>query len=359
MAKPIEQLVVEANQRLKAGRTGLVIELRKNSLCLRGTLPPKPDSDRPEAHQQRIPTGYLANPAGIQRAEADARAISAQLIRKEFVWTNHVEIFTTETATTAEVIERLSVDYLAKYSVTSWKTYLTIAYKWLPQHEPLSAKAIIKVLDKYPQSSSSREKAYNGMSVLIKYAKLNIDITNYKSTYARASLNPKDIPSDQEIVFWHGKILNPQWQYAYGVFATYGLRNHELFFIEWDLPNIRVTEGKTGARIIYPLHPEWVDRFNLANAVLPTTGRATHKSQGEAVCKYFARQKLPFSIYCLRHAWAIRNIGYGISDTVAAACMGHSVDVHTQTYQRWMSERDIAAVVSRAIANPNRPLAPV
>jgi hypothetical protein len=80
MAKPIEQLVIEANQRLKAGRTGLIIELRKNSLCLRGTLPPNPDSDRPEPHQQRIPTGYLANPAGIQRAEA--RIIAGLLVKK-------------------------------------------------------------------------------------------------------------------------------------------------------------------------------------------------------------------------------------------------------------------------------------
>jgi len=86
--------------------------------------------------------------------------------------------------------------------------------------------------------------------------------------------------------------------------------------------------------LVYPLHPEWVEYFDLANAQLPLCDRQTHKSKGEAVCKYFARQDLPFSIYFLRYAWAIRNIGYGIPDTTAARGMGHSVEVHQQSYQR-------------------------
>ncbi|MDX1978258.1 MAG: hypothetical protein SFT94_11360 [Pseudanabaenaceae cyanobacterium bins.68] len=33
-----------------------------------------------------IPLGYLGNPAGIKRAEADAKKIATQLIQKEFDW---------------------------------------------------------------------------------------------------------------------------------------------------------------------------------------------------------------------------------------------------------------------------------
>jgi hypothetical protein len=306
MAKPIEQLVIEANQRLKAGRTGLIIELRKNSLCLRGTLPPKPDSDRADKHQQRIPTGYLGNPAGIQRAEAEARIIAGQLIKEQFEWANHVKIFTPETASTAETLERFKLDYLNHASITSWNGYYSTAYKWLPQDQPIAPKEIIKVLEKYPQDSSSRQKAFNAMSVLVKHTKIEINLEPYKSTYNVASLNPKKIPTDQEIVEWYGKISNPQWQYAYAVLATYGLRNHEIFHIEWEFPNVRVIEGKTNTatntRLVYPLHPEWVEQFDLANAVLPTTKRKNHKSEGEAAGKHFARQNLPFSTYCPTYA---------------------------------------------------------
>ncbi|MDX1976100.1 MAG: hypothetical protein SFT94_00350, partial [Pseudanabaenaceae cyanobacterium bins.68] len=88
----------------------------------------------------------------------------------------------------------------------------------------------------------------------------------------------------------------------------------------------------------------------------PVSERSTHKAQGQAVSNYFRRLDLPFHIYSLRHAWAIRNIGYGFPDTTSAITMGHSVEVHIKTYQCWLEDRDMTAVFDRLMTN--RPLAP-
>jgi integrase len=129
------------------------------------------------------------------------------------------------------------------------------------------------------------------------------------------------------------------------------------------LPNVRVLKGKTNTvdkpRLVYPLHPQWIETFELENVILPVSGRGTHKAQGQTVSNYFRRLELPFGIYALRHAWAIRNVGYGFPDTISAIAMGHDVVTHTKTYQRWLGERDMGAVFDRLMASPNRPMPPV
>jgi hypothetical protein len=114
---------------LKAGRCGLTIEMAQRKLRLRGTLPPKPVSNKTEPHQQRIPLGYFGNPAGIKRAEADAKKIAAQLIQKEFNWQDWVDIYSPDTATVGEILDKFKTIYLARNSETSWQNYLLSAYK--------------------------------------------------------------------------------------------------------------------------------------------------------------------------------------------------------------------------------------
>jgi hypothetical protein len=55
-------------------------------LALRGTLPPRPGSDRLRPHQQRIPLGIPATKAGLKQAEKEAKVIAARLIEKTFDW---------------------------------------------------------------------------------------------------------------------------------------------------------------------------------------------------------------------------------------------------------------------------------
>jgi len=358
MAKSIEHLIAEANSRLKASKIGLAVELRFNKLFLRGQLLPRPGSTKLENYSQRIPLKYLGNPAGIAKAEADAFMVASQLMKGTFSWHDWIEVYSSHTATISAILAKLKVDYCSKNSETSWQNYWDAAYKRLPQDERLTMKALIPVLTRSPKDTRSRQVAFNAIAVLLKFADLELDLEPYRSTYTQASLTPKDIPSDETIFEWYHKIPLVHWRYAYGLFATYGLRNHEIFHLEFEFPNVRVTEGKTGSRLVYPLHFEWIDLFGLESAVLPTTIRNTHKAQGAAVGFYFRSMGLPFSVYALRHAWAIRNVAYGFPDTISAIAMGHSVKVHTQTYQRWLGERDMSEVFQRLISSSNRPLAP-
>jgi len=166
-------------------------------------------------------------------------------MQKEFNWQDWVDIYSPDTATISEILDKFKTVYLAKNSVTCWQNYLLSAYKWLPQDQQLTIKAIAPALTRHAKDSRSRQVAFNAISVLLKYTELEIDIEQYRSTYTRASLNPRNIPSDEAIAEWYDKITNPSWRWAYGVFATYGIRNHEIFHIELELPNIRVIEGKT------------------------------------------------------------------------------------------------------------------
>ena len=162
--------------------------------------------------------------------------------------------------------------------------------------------------------------------------------------------------------------------------ATYGLRNHEVFFCDapWEQLRQRASAGalgrtpnaeiiirettKTGRHEVWPFYPEWVERFNLTHGELPKINTDLNKTTlqriGQQVTTQFRRYKIPFSPYDLRHAWAVRTILMGLPDAVAARMMGHSVQVHNRTYHRWMTHRDQQAAVQAALAK-NKITAPI
>ncbi|RAM52517.1 MAG: hypothetical protein C6Y22_05805 [Hapalosiphonaceae cyanobacterium JJU2] len=74
----------EINSRLKAGKVGVTVVQRGDHLSLRATFPPKPRSNKAIWHQQHLSLGVYANPAGLQRAEAEAKIVGGLLARGEF-----------------------------------------------------------------------------------------------------------------------------------------------------------------------------------------------------------------------------------------------------------------------------------
>jgi integrase len=171
----------------------------------------------------------------------------------------------------------------------------------------------------------------------------------------------RELPSDELIVATWEKIPNPAWRYVYAVMATYGLRNHEVFFADYSAlaqvqtqPTVRVlATTKTGEHEVWPFYPEWVEQFNLYEITLPQIQtdltQTTLQRIGQCVTSQFRRYELPFSPYDLRHAWAVRTIHVGLPDTVAARMMGHSVAIHTRTYHQWMTRRDQQQAVDAAL----------
>ena len=141
----------------------------------------------------------------------------------------------------------------------------------------------------------------------------------------------------------------------------YGLRPHEIFHL--DLTELRSGEDfvrvkketKTGARVAFPLHVEWVEEFDLRSLALPdleTEGKSNGELGGK-VSKAFNRFKIPFCPYDLRHSWARRSIGQ-LDPRTAANSMGHSLEEHYETYNAWFTEKDDQKAFERYKNNPNR-----
>jgi integrase len=171
------------------------------------------------------------------------------------------------------------------------------------------------------------------VTALAKFADYEVNFKSLAGTYSPRRVAPRDLPDDQAIAAWFHQLPAGCWQWAYGVLATYGLRNHELFHLDFSkFPVLLVQEGKTGSRRVYPIYPEWATQWELENVNLPQCTGKTNSDLGNRVTHAFKRLDIPFRPYDLRHAWAVRSLEFGLDVSLAAAQMGHSVQVHTDLY---------------------------
>lgn len=381
MASPdaLDGAIAALNTRLKAARLGLQVERRGDRLSLRGTLPPRPDSAKTRPHQQRIPLKLPATQAGLKQIEREAKVIAAQLIERRFSWANYVSPVEESLLETMPLADRVAqfeahlgarpaadVAALASRKTTWDKAYAPYLKKLVAQGEqhprqPLEA-AIVAVLEEFSPQSRSRQVALTAFKAFADFQGLALPeaVDKLAGTYGSSRASRRHLPSDEVIVEWCDRIPNPAWRYVYGVMATYGLRNHEVFFCDYqDLrqgdPEGRITvleTTKTGLHDVWPFYPGWIERFDLRQGSLPpiTTDLAqtTLQRVGQQVAIQFKRYGVPFSPYDLRHAWAVRTIHFGLPDTVAARMMGHSVAIHNRTYHRWITHRDQRAAVQAA-----------
>jgi len=81
-------------------------------------LPPKPTSSKTAPHQQGIPLKIYANPAGFDRAEAEARKVGALLACKEFSWNLYGQPDSkSETVTIGQWVERFKTRYMQTHTL--------------------------------------------------------------------------------------------------------------------------------------------------------------------------------------------------------------------------------------------------
>lgn len=326
------------NDRLASQGVRVSIEVKGKKLCLRGTLPPRPGKgDRP--YQQRIYLGVGFTPAGLKRAEAEARKISALLDCKEFEWpAEPEEPEATEPEAAAAAIEKFHQDYLDRGGKQStWDTEYKRVLRKLDK--PPTADSLLELLKATPPNTRTRIRAYQAISALAKFMNIPIDLKPYKGTYSSyTTLSSRTIPTDAQILEAY-ELLSKKWRWVYGMMATYGLRNHEIFHLQLDFPRISIGQHtKTGAREVWPCPPEWIERFQLDRPVLPDVNpNQPNQKLGQRVFVAFQRAGTPFNPYDLRHAWAIRTLEWLWPVEFSAQMMGHSVEVHTKIYQRWIT----------------------
>lgn len=372
------KLTLEAiNERLRAAKTGVAVRQKGNRLYLRATLPPKSQSERDDPFQQEISLKIYANPAGLERAEAEARKLGALIACKEFCWDLYCGVAKSQaTLTCGYWIERfkdyclstnLQSDDLAKAELLWIKRYYNPSLKWLPKEVELTSTVIIAVAQRSQPNSRSRQLACQVLQQLARFAGVEVDLKPYVGNYSPQKRG-RDIPTDREIVQAIENFTIPSWRCLYGLMATYGLRDHEVFFtkMEWrdegtGSPFLvaRVTDGKTGARDVYPFYPEWVERWHLWDLNLPRLTARINQDYGERIARAFKRAEMPFTPYDLRHAYAIRvSVVFKLPVAVAAAYMGHSPTVHWQTYNRWISQEQHHRVYKDVLLDDLRPQAP-
>lgn len=336
------EAVVQINHRLKAAGLPVRVLLRgRSALTLQATLPRKPGQGE-GVKQQEISLGIKASREGLRRIENEAHTLARLMINGSFDWNLYLTPTTVQRPkTTAELIEAFKAHYLASNQIKelTWRETWQRTFNRLPQDEPLSEAAILAVILLTENHSRSRELACQRLQRLAEFAGVAVDLKPFQGEYSEASLTPRDLPDEQLILEWRDRIENRQWRWIYGMMAAFGLRSHECFFCQFVNPRtLHVLEGKTGFHVARPLRPEWVDLWNLTQTNPPRVKGRSYRDYGQRTYRQFERYKVPFNPYDLRHAYAIRGIVFRVPVQVMADMMGHSVQVHTRTYNRWLKD---------------------
>jgi integrase len=348
MIKPeFKSAVATVNARLRVDLVRVRIEVRGDRLAAQATLPPRPGSAKSAPHQQRISLGLPANAMGLRRAERLARLIGAQLVEGKFTWTEWLKDAPGDASdgetTAADLIE--SFRQHTSLPPLLWRErYLYFGLNKIPGDRPLTPELIIAAALTKEPDTRARQVACERLGQFAKFAGVPVDLSPFVGNYGRGKVQPRDLPSDDEIESVLSSIANPQWRSVFWCMAVFGCRDHEVFFSQLepigDAMALHVLEGKTGPRFpVMPMPARWLENVDLAN--LPKLAQFPHHTQyGKRCAQAWRRQTdgVPWSSYGLRHAFAIRCHRAGVPVAIAAKWMGHSQQIHMATYTRWISQ---------------------
>lgn len=351
----------QVNARLKGDRVRVRIDQKGGSLILRATLPPKPDSAKTKPYQQKVYIKKPANLAGLRQAEKLARLLGGQIVADRFSWVEWGGSRAAAGKTCGEAIAKFERHYLNQGgSRDTWEGDYLKVYKRLPENATIAPDVLTALVEGTTPNTRTRQRFCTALAALAKNAGVEWDGKLLKGSYSPKKTAPRDLPDDRVISDCRESLENPAWRWVFGVMACYGLRNHEVFYLDLsDFPICKVLEDtKTGYREVWPCYPEWAEQWQLCDRQLPPVelDRPNQKI-GHSVTKYLS-PKLPFAPYDLRHAWAVRTLLFGWPVELSARQMGHSVEVHTRTYQRWISREQIEKVYQLLVARGDRPMPP-
>ncbi|WP_208821766.1 site-specific integrase [Tolypothrix sp. PCC 7910] len=382
MRTKVLQELEKVNLRLKSAKTKVTIRESNGSLQLRATLPIKPgdiDKNGTGRKQYNISLNIPANLDGLKTAEEEAYELGKLIARKTFEWNDKylgTEAIKKEFKTIGELLAKFEDEYFKTHKRTTKSEHTFFYYfsrtqRFTNPQDIATAENLISYIDKIDKEWA-RYNAARAIAAFCQTFKIEIDLSKYSKMPDR---NSRNIPTDGEIatgiakfeeyLLSRGNQVNQDvkdswqlWRWAYGMLAVFGLRPRELFInpdIDWWLSqeNVDLTwkvhkDCKTGERQALPLHKQWIEEFDLRNPkyleMLATAISKKDKNNHaeitaltQRVSWWFRKIGLDFKPYDLRHAWAIRAHILGIPIKAAADNLGHSVQVHTQTYQRWFS----------------------
>ncbi len=397
----------QRNQDLAAAGSRLRLEQRGLSLVLRGPLPRSDGT--PGLEVQRLSLGIEASPLGLEQALQRLEQVRQELRDGRFDWsrwrrrpsrgclatrsrqgvpprdsTNDSRVGEADDEPLQGVLAAFEQAFFAdprrrRHPAGSRSTWRGAYRPYLRRLQQLAdatpltdgrltAELLERTLESYELASRSRQQCGIALAALARQLQLDLP-TDWRERCGGYGLHRarfRQLPSDARILELVMQIPNPAWRLAYGLMATYGLRNHEVFFCDCsglarggDRVLRVLPTSKTGEHQVWPFLPEWVEQFGLERlgddpgalpAIATDLRRVSLKQVGQRVAEQFRRYGLPITPYDLRHAWAVRTIHIGLPDTVAARMMGHSVTIHTRTYHHWITRRDQQQAVDAALS---------
>jgi hypothetical protein len=396
-AKVLQELE-KVNLRLKSAKTKVTIRESNGSLQLRATLPIKPgdkDTRGTRRKQYNLSLNIPANLDGLKTAEEEAYELGKLIARKTFEWNDKYlakEAIKKDLKTIGELLKTFAEEYFKTHKRTTKSEHTFFYYfsrtqRYTNPQDLAAAENLISSIERIDKEWA-RYNAARAISAFCQTFNIEIDLSKYSKMPDR---NSRNIPTDAEITTGISKFadyLNTRgnqvnqdvkdswqlWRWTYGMLAVFGLRPREIFInpdIDWWLSkeNTDLTwkvnkDCKTGERQALPLHKEWIEEFDLRNPkyleMLATAiskkdqnNHAEITALTQRVSWWFRKIGLDFKPYDLRHAWAIRAHILGIPIKAAADNLGHSVQVHTQTYQRWFSLDMRKLAINQALTKRN------
>jgi integrase len=354
----IDAAINDANKRLNTGRKSkLIIERKNQKIYLKGTLPIIPiDGNTGDTKRYWLSYGN-ADLKTVGDAEVKCRQVDTYLRNGGLDWwlllpsyqEKNLEVSNHKNMATLK-LEFANSYWLnrpqSRKTLATWEKSYEDIFKKIPNDELLTESNILKWIEKTEPDSKPRLDLIRVIKCLAEQAgiKENIDWYRFKCQYKPRK---RSLPTDGYIEAICARM--PQdIAWAFGMIATYGLRPSELFQLNDDLLDKFTSIGnerhilyipqdtKTGERAVYPLHPEWVDKFNLLNVSKLKTNAKKLETKISWLNKLFHRYGFNQPAYDLRHRYAIRASELGVLIDIAAKWMGHSVEEHYKTYQRWM-----------------------
>ena len=387
-----DKKLAEANSNLKRDRVRVSIKYNGNSLQLRATLPLKPDDYHRSGKSKKqydLSLGIPANLEGLKTAIEESYELGKLIARHTFVWNEkYLGIRIREkkrVKTIGELLDKFEDNYYKtrQRTITSQNTftnYISVIKRNFTLTNLASKNNIESVINSCKGNKKNELIAVS--SVFIKTFDLGFTLD-----IKRDNVTPKhrDIPSDEKIIYSYQLFekfaLNRKntnhsdatetwemWRWVYGMLATFGLRPRELFVkpdINWWISeqNIDSTwkvdkDTKTGYREVIPFVPEWIELFDLKNPqpltildnkISKITSVQNINWMRRDISRWFRKIGIEFQPYDLRHACAIRSHLQGIPIKAAADNLGHTVDEHTKTYQRWFGMENRKKAFGEAI----------
>jgi integrase len=391
----LNEELVKVNQRLKSSKTKVSLKVTGGIIQLISTLPLKPG----DTHKQGKPTkqytislGIPANFDGLKTAEEEAHELGKLIARQTFVWTDKYlgkQAQTKNNITFSEFYDDLEKRYFQtrKQTIKSQNTFsgLKKRYKLFFLSDDVISKS--SLVDKIQKSNtpSQRKMCIECANFIVKELGIDIDLTFLKIKIEKQKRN---IPTDNDVVhifntFCHfieneastkrqAVECHKRVKLIYALLAIYGLRPREIFNqpdLDWLISpenkhnSFKVHESnKTGYREVFPFVPEWIELFDLHNKenieflkkyVSEVKDYKSLESKVSNVSHCFVRYSFGFKPYDLRHACAIRAHLQGIPVKAAADNLGHTVEMHTNVYQRWFGLENRRKAFNQAFEEQN------